>query len=217
MAVSTILTAAFFAVGLITSGVVSSFVSSEMDEQLRAKIMELKNAYISGGLTRLNQSLLERAATLGDDFVYQLVDPSGKKISGHLAELPASAVSINSRDEIVFEVEVSMPDGRNQIIEFVSTVIKLPDESKLLVGASSRNFKRVLFAVQSTFMYSAFVVIALYALSLFYFFVIDEGLLKLSKTPKIYSIFTRLSAKLNNAQNMLSVAVPSRLKPKWSS
>lgn len=110
------------------------YLRTEFAEQVRTEVAELQNAYDSGGLTRLNQSLLERAATPGRPFFYQLEDPSGKKISGHLATLPTQARRVEARGQVSFELDVPVPGGKIERVGLEAQVIRLPDRSTLLVG-----------------------------------------------------------------------------------
>lgn len=114
------------------------YLRTQFADQVRTEVLELRNAYESGGLTRLNQSLLERAATPGRQFFYQLEDPSGKKISGHLTRLPPQALRIESRGSVTFDLEVAVPGGQIEVIAVEGQVIRLPDASTLLVGYSTR-------------------------------------------------------------------------------
>ena len=114
------------------------YIRTQSVEQVRAETIQLENAYVSGGLTRLNQSLLERAATPGRQFVYQLEDPSGKKISGHLEKLPAEARRVEKRGGVTFEMEVAIPGGQIDVVNVEGEVIRLPDNSTLLVGHATR-------------------------------------------------------------------------------
>lgn len=114
------------------------YIRNQSIEQIRSETTQLENAYISGGLTRLNQSILERAATQGREFVYQLEDPTGKKISGHLARLPPEARRINGQGGVSFEMEIAIPGGQVELVNVEGQVIRLPDNSTLLVGHITR-------------------------------------------------------------------------------
>lgn len=114
------------------------YIRNQSIEQVRSETIQLENAYISGGLTRLNQSLLERAATPGRQFVYQLEDPTGAKISGHLASLPPAARRIETRGGVTFEIDVAIPGGQVEVVNVEGQVIRLPDNSTLLVGHVTR-------------------------------------------------------------------------------
>ena len=114
------------------------YIRNQSIEQVRAETIQLENAYISGGLTRLNQSLLERAATPGRQFVYQLEDPTGKKISGHLTRLPPEARRVETRGSLSFEMDVAIPGGQVELVSVEGEVIRLPDNSTLLVGHTTR-------------------------------------------------------------------------------
>lgn len=114
------------------------YIRTQTAEQIKSEMAQLENAYMAGGLTRLNQSLLERAATPGRAFFYQLEDPSGKKISGHLGRMPAEGRRIETRGEVTFDMEVAIPGGQVELINVEGEVLRLPDNSTLLVGYITR-------------------------------------------------------------------------------
>lgn len=110
------------------------YIRTQTAEQIKTEMAQLENAYTAGGLTRLNQSLLERAATPGRQFFYQLEDPTGKKISGHLALMPEEARRVETRSDVAFEMDVAIPGGQIEQMDVEGEVIRLPDNSMLLVG-----------------------------------------------------------------------------------
>ena len=114
------------------------YIRNQSIEQIRSETLQLENAYTLGGLTRLNQSILERAATQGREFVYQLEDPTGKKISGHLARLPPAARRVETQGGVTFEMEIAVPGGQVEVVNVEGQVIRLPDNSTLLVGHITR-------------------------------------------------------------------------------
>src|SRR5579875_2223126 len=62
-------------------------VTRRADEEVTRELDSLQAVYDRGGLTALNQTVIERA--VGDrPFLYLLMDPSAKPITGNLAASP---------------------------------------------------------------------------------------------------------------------------------
>lgn len=98
--------------------------------RIDAEIDSLVLAYNEGGLSRVSQSLFERAAAPQRYFLYQLQTPSGIKLSGDLSGMPEA---INP-GEVEFEIDVRRPGGNEFTIEVAGKMVNLGTEAQLLVG-----------------------------------------------------------------------------------
>ncbi|MEL7128242.1 MAG: HAMP domain-containing sensor histidine kinase [Pseudomonadota bacterium] len=87
------------------------YIRSEAGASLDAEITELVQAYRTGGLVRLNQSILERSSVPGSrQFIYLLQDSRGQKISGDLSGLP-TGVPVDGPQNVIFNIDYPKADG----------------------------------------------------------------------------------------------------------
>ena len=66
------------------------YIRAESENRITVEFEQLANAYYTGGMERLSQSVFERMTLSGSQFFYYLEDSSGRKIAGHFPHLPAA-------------------------------------------------------------------------------------------------------------------------------
>lgn len=121
-------------IGFIYSTTIG-YSRAENRKRIDAEIDSLVLAYTEGGLSRVSQSLLERAAAPQRYFLYQLQTPSGIKLSGDLSAMPEG----NYPGEVEFEIDVRRPGGSAFTVDVAGRVVNLGTEAQLLVGYDVSN------------------------------------------------------------------------------
>ncbi|MEL7541086.1 MAG: hypothetical protein AAGJ51_09305 [Pseudomonadota bacterium] len=108
---------------------------AESKTRLDAELRTLAAAWNTGGPTRLEQSVLERVLVDLRDFTYQLEDVNGRIIIGDLPRMPLEPLNeIGVSREGTFEIERFGPQGGAEITPIQALIVRLGDESVLLVG-----------------------------------------------------------------------------------
>lgn len=122
------------------------YMSSQTDARINAEIDSIERAYQDGGLSRVSQSLIERASAPDRYFLYQLETPSGIKLSGDLSGMPSESIG-----KVAFEIDARRPDGSQMVVNAEGRIIELGNEAKLLVafdaGERSVITRRITLAV----------------------------------------------------------------------
>ncbi len=110
-------------------------IRADAKSRLEAEFRTLANAWNTGGPTRLEQSLLERLLVDLRDFTYQLEDVNGRTIVGDMPRMPVEPLEEVGTPRIVtFEIERPGPEGGSNITPIEGRIVRLGDESVLLVG-----------------------------------------------------------------------------------
>jgi len=109
------------------------YIRNESAQALDTEVRELAAAYNNGGLTRLNQSIIERSAAPGRQFFYQLQDIEGRKISGDFRTMPAQAPA-SGISTVMFDFDFPQPDGSVEVIKAEGRMAQLGEGGVLLVG-----------------------------------------------------------------------------------
>ena len=128
---------ALFSAGLMVYLYQSTVVAlrSETQARLLAEYQMLSNAWNSGGPVRLEQSLLERSLISIRDFTYQFEDGEGRIIVGDLPKVPFEPFEqVSAPRKVTFEVERPVSEGAAQVSTIEGWVVRLGDNSVLLVG-----------------------------------------------------------------------------------
>ncbi len=122
------------------------YMSNQTDARINAEIDSIERAYQDGGLSRVSQSLIERASAPDRYFLYQLETPSGIKLSGDLSGLPSENIG-----KVTFEIDARRPDGSKMVVNAEGRIIELGNEARLLVafdaGERSVITRRITLAV----------------------------------------------------------------------
>lgn len=103
--------------------------------RLEAEFRTLAIAWNTGGPTRLEQSLLERVLVDLRDFTYQFEDANGRTIVGDMPRMPVEPLEGYGNPRVVtFEIERPGPEGGSTITPIEGRIVRLGDDSVLLVG-----------------------------------------------------------------------------------
>ena len=112
-------------------------VTHRADRAISAEMLSLEGVYRQGGQDALNRALIERAS--GErPFVYLLMDKSGKRISGSIAESPVeNAADLAEGDNLrtTFKVTETDPNGAMIKRPARGEQERLPGGEMLFVGA----------------------------------------------------------------------------------
>jgi signal transduction histidine kinase len=109
------------------------YLNKQIEERVEEEIGILLQGYREGGLSRVSQSLFERAATPNRYFLYQLETPSGIKLEGDLSDMPEYEAS----GPIEFELDVRRQNGEVESLDITGEIVSLGNEARLLVGYDS--------------------------------------------------------------------------------
>ncbi|MEO1642122.1 MAG: HAMP domain-containing sensor histidine kinase [Pseudomonadota bacterium] len=108
---------------------------TEAKSQLEAELRALAVAYNTGGQARLETAVRERSLVRVRNFTYQFETGAGRKIVGDMAEMPVSPPPEPGNVEAVtFEIEGRRPTGEVSIIPIEGRIVRLSNQSVLLVG-----------------------------------------------------------------------------------
>ncbi|MEL6567743.1 MAG: ATP-binding protein [Pseudomonadota bacterium] len=109
------------------------YLNQQTEERVEEEIGTLLLGYREGGLSRVTQSLFERAATPNRYFLYQLETPSGIKLDGDLSDMPDH----DGPGKVTFEIDVRRPGGEIDTLDIKGQIVTLGTEARLLVGYDS--------------------------------------------------------------------------------
>ncbi|MEL6245312.1 MAG: HAMP domain-containing sensor histidine kinase [Pseudomonadota bacterium] len=143
---------AVFAAALLVYLYVSTVITlrTEANDRIESEMAALAAAYNTGGLERLNQSVIERASAPGSQFFYLLQDNEGRKISGDLSAVPPGAPN-DPREPIFFEYDVRQFSGEIETRRAEGRVANLGQGGVLLVafdiGQRDQIVQRITLAV----------------------------------------------------------------------
>lgn len=126
------------------------YLRTEANERIESEMAALAAAYNTGGLERLNQSVIERASAPGSQLFYLLQDAEGRKISGDLSALPGP-VPDDPGAPIFFEYDVRKFDGQIETRNAEGRVANLGQGGIVLVafdiGQRDEIVRRITLAV----------------------------------------------------------------------
>ncbi|HAE93696.1 MAG TPA: two-component sensor histidine kinase, partial [Hyphomonas atlantica] len=95
---------------------------------------QLGNAYFTGGMERLSQSVLERMTRTGSTYFYYLEDSSGRKIAGHFGRMPTTPPEEDVQT-VYFEFLQHEPDGTEIFRPAAGRIVRLRDNGGALLVA----------------------------------------------------------------------------------
>lgn len=110
------------------------YIQSESENRITVEFEQLANAYYTGGMERLSQSVFERMTLSGSQFFYYLEDSSGRKIAGHFPRLPAEAPESGMRT-VYFDFELPLSDGSTSLRPAAGRIVRLRDNGGALMVA----------------------------------------------------------------------------------
>ena len=105
------------------------YTRAETDRRILAEVDSIRRAYDQGGLSRVTQSLIERAGSPDRYFLYQLETPSGIKLEGDLTGMPTEDVG-----KVDFLIDVVRPGAEPFTLDVEGYVENLGTEARLLVA-----------------------------------------------------------------------------------
>ena len=108
---------------------------AEAKSQLEAELRALAVAYNTAGQARLETAVRERSFVRVRNFTYQFETGTGLKIVGDMAQMPVDAPEEPGVVKAVtFEIEGRRPTGEVSIIPIEGRIVRLSNQSVLLVG-----------------------------------------------------------------------------------
>lgn len=110
----------------------AGYLRSQSVRELDSEVQALAAAFRSGGMVRLNQSVIERSSVPGP-FFYVLLDPDGQKISGDFQSIPGEIPAFES-SKTTFEYQTLDRNGQLQTREATGIIIRLPNQAALMVA-----------------------------------------------------------------------------------
>lgn len=110
------------------------YIQSESEKRITVEFEQLANAYYTGGMERLSQSVFERMTLSGSQFFYYLEDSSGRKIAGHFPRLPAEPPAVGMKT-VYFDFELPQADGTTSTRPAAGRIVRLRDNGGALMVA----------------------------------------------------------------------------------
>ncbi len=110
------------------------YIRAESERRLDLEFEQLGNAYFTGGMERLSQSVLERMTRTGSTYFYYLEDSSGRKIAGHFGRMPTTPPTADVQT-VYFEFRQQEPDGTEILRPAAGRIVRLRDNGGALLVA----------------------------------------------------------------------------------
>jgi signal transduction histidine kinase len=110
------------------------YIRVESERRITVEFEQLQNAYYTGGMERLSQSVFERMTLSGSPFYYYLEDTSGRKIAGHFPRLPDDPPESGMRS-VYFDFELPQPDGSTVLRPAAGRIARIRDNGGALMVA----------------------------------------------------------------------------------
>ncbi|MBL4879357.1 MAG: HAMP domain-containing protein [Hyphomonas sp.] len=110
------------------------YIRAESERRLDLEFEQLGNAYFTGGMERLSQSVLERMTRTGSTYFYYLEDSSGRKIAGHFGRMPTTPPTADVQT-VYFEFRQQEPDGTEILCPAAGRIVRLRDNGGALLVA----------------------------------------------------------------------------------
>ena len=108
---------------------------AEAKSRLESEFRTLAVAWSAGGPSRLEQSLLERVLVDLREFTYRFESASGDGIVADIPRMPVEPPEEYGQPRVVIiEIERPGPVGGSEIIPIEALIVRLGDDSVLLVG-----------------------------------------------------------------------------------
>ena len=131
------------------------YIRTESDRRLDLEFEQLGNAYYTGGMERLSQSVLERMTRTGSTYFYYLEDSSGRKIAGHFQRMPVAPPETDSKT-VYFDFDQPEPDGTMIVRSAAGKFVRLRDNGgALLVAFDTAQQTAIVVRIQSAIFIAA--------------------------------------------------------------
>lgn len=111
----------------------AGYMRNESVRELDAELQAIGAAFRSGGMERLNQTIIERSSVPGP-FFYVLQDAEGNKISGDFAYIPTEVPPIKSSVETNFEYMSVDRNGQEVLHSANGIVVRLQNGASLMIA-----------------------------------------------------------------------------------
>lgn len=111
------------------------YIRNESERRMTVEFEQLANAYYTGGMERLSQSVHERMTRTGSAFFYYLEDSTNRKIGGHFSNLPVAPPALGETVTVYFPFEQALPDGSVSVIPAAGRIVRLRDNGGALMVA----------------------------------------------------------------------------------
>lgn len=111
----------------------AGYLRSESIRELDAEVQALGAAFRSGGMARLNQTVIERSSVPGP-FFYVLQDSEGQKISGDFEYIPDDVPAPNVSVETYFDYQLLDRNGMLETRQANGMIIGLQNGAALMVA-----------------------------------------------------------------------------------
>ena len=110
------------------------YIRVESERRITVEFEQLANAYYTGGIERLSQSVFERMTLSGSPFYYYLEYTSGRKIAGHFPRLPDDPPE-SCMKTVYFDFELPQSDGSKTLRPAAGLIVRLRDNGGALMVA----------------------------------------------------------------------------------
>jgi len=110
------------------------YIRAESDRRMDLEFEQLGNAYFTGGMERLSESVFERMTRNGSTFFYYLEDATGRRIAGHFQRMPAHNPELDVQT-VYFDIDVQEPDGTTVVRPAAGRIVRLRDNGGALLVA----------------------------------------------------------------------------------
>ncbi len=110
------------------------YIRAESEQRITVEFEQLTNAYSTGGMERLSQSVFERMTLSGSPFYYYLEDAAGRKIAGHFPFLPEAPPDSGTK-QVEFTFELPLGDGTTTLRPAEGRIVRLRDNGSSLLVA----------------------------------------------------------------------------------
>ncbi|MFN3910800.1 sensor histidine kinase [Hyphomonas sp.] len=137
------------------------YIRVESERRITVEFEQLANAYYTGGMERLSQSVFERMTLSGSPFYYYLEDTSGRKIAGHFPRLPDDPPESGMKT-VYFDFELPQTDGTTVLRPAAGRIVRLRDNGgSLMVAFDTAQQTVIVDRIQSAILVAAPVALVL--------------------------------------------------------
>ncbi|MBA3068160.1 MAG: HAMP domain-containing protein [Hyphomonas sp.] len=131
------------------------YIRIESERRITVEFEQLANAYYTGGMQRLSQSVFERMTLSGSPFYYYLEDTSGRKIAGHFPRLPDDPPEAGMKT-VYFDFELPQTDGTKVLRPAAGRIVRLKDNGgSLMVAFDTAQQTVIVDRIQSAILVAA--------------------------------------------------------------
>ena len=126
----------------------AGYLRTQSIKELNSEVQALGASFRSGGMDRLNQTVIERSSVPGP-FFYVLQDANGLKVSGDFAFIPDELPDEGST-ETYFDYQMVDRNGDPQMRSAHGIIIRLPNDANLMIAYDMENRTQTVSRVTRT-------------------------------------------------------------------